>query len=144
MIRDLPADLITLKLGINTIGGSMAQRVFYPAVTGLVRLIREKHPTTPITLISPIAYPPHEQQPNTVGVTMAGMRRDIEEAHRQLVALGDEHLSYVNGLAIFDEALLAKYSDDQCHPDADGIEVMAERFDRAVMERMPVGVGVKV
>jgi len=140
MIRDLPADLITLKLGINTIGGSMAQRVFYPAVTGLVRLIREKHPAIPIALISPIAYPPNEQTSNAVGVTMEGMRRDIEEAHRQLVALGDEHLIYVNGLEIFDEALLAHYSDDQCHPGADGIEVMAERFDHAVMERLPVPV----
>jgi hypothetical protein len=137
MIRDLPADLITLKLGINTVGGSMAQRVFYPAVTGLVRVIREKHRFTPLALISPIAYQPHEQQPNVVGVTMEGMRRDIEEAYRQLTALGDDNLIYVNGLEIFDEPLLAQYSVDQCHPGADGIEVMAERFDRAVMERLP-------
>lgn len=136
MIRDLPADLITLKLGINTVGGSMAQRVFYPSVTGLVKIIREKHPTTPIALISPIAYPPNEQKPNVVGMTLELMRRNIEEAYRQLVALGDEHLIYVNGLEIFDEALLAQYSEDQCHPDADGIEVQAERFDRVVMERL--------
>jgi len=136
MIRDLPADFITLKLGINTVGGSMAQRVFYPSVTGLLSIIREGHPATPIALISPIAYPPHEQKPNVVSVTIEGMRRDIEEACRQLVALGDEYLIYVNGLEIFDEALLALYSEDQCHPGPDGIEVQAERFDRAVMERL--------
>jgi len=136
MIRDLPADFITLKLGINTVGGSMAQRVFYPSVTGLVRIIRERHPTTPIVLISPIAYPPNERTPNMVGDTIESMRRDIEEACRQLVALGDDNLCYINGLEIFDEALLAQYSEDQCHPGPDGIEVQAERFDRVVMEKL--------
>jgi len=136
MIRDLPADMITLKLGINTINHSLNQRTFYPAVTGLVRIIREKHPTTPIVLISPIAYQPNEQIPNLVGMTLEIMRREIEKAHRQLVALGDDHLSYVNGLELFDEAMLAQYSDDQCHPSADGNLVMAERFERAVMDRL--------
>jgi len=128
MIRDLPADLITLKLGINTINGSLNQRTFYPAVTGLVRLIREQHTATPIVLISPIAYPPNEIIPNAVGMTLQLMRTEIERAYQCLVALGDAHLYYLNGLELFDEALLDRYSDDQCHPKGDGQLVMAERF----------------
>lgn len=136
MIRDLPADLITLKLGINTIGGSMAQRVFHPAVIGLVRIIRERQPYVPIALVSSIAYPPNETEPNVVGVTMQSQRADVKDACQRLVEAGDEHLYYVNGLDIFDEALIAQYTADQCHPNADGIEVLAERFDWAVMDRL--------
>jgi len=106
---------------------------FLPAVIGLVRIIRERHPETPITLISPIAYPPNETAPNVVNVTMGSMRADVESAFTRLVDAGDAHLRYVNGLALFDEALLAQYADDQCHPGPDGQQVMAERFMRLVL-----------
>jgi len=137
MIRDLPADLITLKLGINTINGSLNQRTFYPAVTGMVRLIREKHPATPIVLISPITYPPNEIIPNVVGMTMQLMRAEIERAYHNLIELGDQHLYHLNGLELFDEALLDRYSDDQCHPKGEGQLVMAERFIERVLDRLP-------
>ena len=95
-----------------------------------MKIIREGHPTTPIALISPIAYPPNETQPNVVGYTMAAMRRDIETAHQRLRQAGDSHLHYVDGLKVFNETLIEQYATDQCHPDGDGIEVMADNFDR--------------
>ena len=136
VIAEQPADLITLKLGINCIGGSLSARTFPAAVLNLVQVIREGHPVTPIGLVSPIGYPPHETYPNPVGYTISGMRRDIAEMHRRLVDLGDTRLHYFNGLEVFDLDLIARYTEDQCHPDGDGIEVMAENFDRAVMEHM--------
>ena len=139
MIRDLPADLITLKLGINCVGGTLGARTFPSAVIGLVRIIREKHPVTPLALVSPIAYPPNETAPNVVGYTIGAMRRALEAVHRALVQDGDRNLRYVNGLEVFDAALIARYSVDQCHPNADGIEVMAENFDRAVMAPLLAG-----
>lgn len=132
VIRDLPADFISLKLGINCIGGSLAARTFAAAVTGLVQIIREKQPDTPIALISPIGYPPHETTPNIVNYTIEGMRADIEDVHHRLVKRGDENLYYFNGLDIFTLAEIAAHTDDQCHPDADGIELMAENFLRTV------------
>lgn len=133
MIRDMPADVITLKLGINTIAGTLNARTFRPAVIGLVRIIREKHPRTPIGLITPIAYPPHETKPNVVGMTIEQMRSDIEDAWKRLCAAGDGHLHLFSGLDIFDAELIARHSTDQCHPGPEGIEVMAERFLDTVM-----------
>ncbi len=137
VIRDLPADLITLKLGINCISGALSPRTFPGAVMGLVQIIREKHPTTPLALISPIGYPPHETEPNVLNYTIAGMRRDIEDVYRRLVENGDKNVIYVNGLDVFNTDLIAQYTTDQCHPNADGIEIMAENFDRAVMSKLP-------
>jgi hypothetical protein len=135
MIRDLPADFITLKLGINTIGGGLSPRTYGAAVIGMVRIIREKHPETPITLISPWAFPPHETEPNMVGSTLRGMRRDMEEAHRRLVDRGDKALRYVSGLEMCDGDLIARHAEDQLHPDGDGIEAVAENFLARVSPR---------
>ncbi len=139
MIRDLPADLITLKLGINCIGGALSPRTFPGAVLGLVRIIREKHPETPIGLISPIAYPPNERTPNVLNYTIRAMRSDIRDVHRRLVERGDRNLYYFDGLAVFSEEEIATYTEDQCHPNGDGIELMAEHFLTTVMAGLPKG-----
>ncbi|HBD21757.1 MAG TPA: lipase, partial [Dietzia sp.] len=55
VMRDTPADLISLKLGINvTNSDSMRLRAFIPAVHGFLDTIRDGHPTTPLLLVSPI------------------------------------------------------------------------------------------
>lgn len=134
VLRDIPADLITLKLGINVMGGgSLSPRTFPGAVIGLVRMIREKQPDAPIGLISPIASPPRETTPNAVGFTLQMMREAIRDAHRRLVEAGDRNLSYYDGLELFGADRMAIHSKDQLHPDADGIEALAERFDALVM-----------
>ncbi len=139
VIADLPAEYITLKLGINTISGSLSARSFPAAVVGLVQIIRHKHPDTPMALVSAIGYPPRETDPNPVGYTIGAQRRDMEDVHARLESLGDRNLIYVNGLEVFDLDLIARYTEDQCHPDGDGIEIKAENFDRAVMDRLLVG-----
>ena len=136
IIADLPADYITLKLGINTISGSLSARSYPAAVVALVQIIRQKHPDTPIALVSAIGYPPRETDPNPVGYTIGAQRRDMEDVHGRLQSLGDTNLIYVNGLEVFDLDLIARYTEDQCHPDGDGIEIQAENFDRAVMDRL--------
>ena len=136
VIASLPADLITLKLGINTASGTLAARTYPAAVVALVQIIRDRHPDTPMALVSPIGYPPRETDPNPVGYTIGGMRRDMEDVHQRLVGLGDTNLIYVNGLEVFDLDLIARYTEDECHPDGDGIEIMADNFDRAVMARL--------
>jgi hypothetical protein len=46
MIRDAPADLITLKVGINLVNAdSMRERTFRPAVHAFLDTIREGIPT---------------------------------------------------------------------------------------------------
>ncbi len=133
MIRDMPADYITLKVGINTVSGSLSARTFPAAVMGLVQIIREKHEQTPVGLVSPIGYPPHETTPNRVDYTIGAMREAIADVQVRLRKAGDRHLLYTNGLKVFSLDEIATYTLDQCHPNGDGILLMADNFDREVM-----------
>ena len=130
MIRDMPADFISLKLGINIQGGaSMNGRTFGPSIIGFVRLIREKHPETPIAVISPIISPPRETVTNSVGESLTLMRVQVEEAVTALQDHGDEHVTYVDGLKIFgEESVNEELLPDDLHPSDEGQKVMAENF----------------
>ncbi|MBN1557238.1 MAG: GDSL family lipase [Lentisphaerae bacterium] len=140
MIRDRPADFISLKVGINCMAGAhLSARTFPPAVLGLVQTIREKHPDIPIALISPMAFPPNETTPNAVGYTIRDMRRAVEEVGRRLTAHGDANLYVFSGLDIFNEAEIAEYTEDQCHPNGDGIELMARHFLDRIVPALPPG-----
>ncbi|MEO6906273.1 MAG: SGNH/GDSL hydrolase family protein, partial [Abditibacteriaceae bacterium] len=53
MMRDLPADYISICAGINIYGsGTLNARSFGSTLIGFVQLLREKHPETPLALIS--------------------------------------------------------------------------------------------
>jgi hypothetical protein len=138
MIRDLPADVITLKVGINIMGqGSLGPRTFKAAVIGFVRIIREKHPFTPIGVISPIVSPPRESSANAAGLSLEAMRDEIEDAVGRLVESGnDTNLYYVNGLEIFGADLVEEYLPDHLHPNAEGYEIMGRRVAEQVLPRL--------
>lgn len=133
MIRDLPARYISLKLGINTVGGSLSARTYPALVTAAVAIIREKHPHTPIALVSPIASPPRENTPSLTGYTLELMRLDMESIHRNLTAAGDMNLYYVSGMEIFGVDDIKRHAEDQVHPNAEGIDLQADRFSQLVM-----------
>jgi lysophospholipase L1-like esterase len=127
-IRDQPADVISLALGINVYGGStLTPRTFRPAVIGLIKTIRDGHPQVPIIARSAIVSIPREETVNTAGFTLQGTRHEVRAAVEVLQALGDSNLHYVNGLDIFgpDEAHLLP---DDVHPNAEGYRLIGERF----------------
>lgn len=133
MIRDLPADLVTMKLGINIMAhNSFSPRTYQPAVIGMVRTIRQGHPTTPIGLITAIISPPREDRPNDVGMSLSDYRRHTAEAVRRLRACGDEHLHLFSGLDLLGEADASHLPDD-VHPDADGYEMIGRRAAETVL-----------
>ena len=136
-IRELPADLITLKLGINVQGGwSLSPRTFMAAVIGFVRIIREKHPVTPIVLVSPIVSPPREEHRNPVGLSLQDIRGQLEEAiERMKDTCGDENLSYINGLTLFEKSWVPGCMPDGLHPNAEGYERLGNRFAENVLAR---------
>lgn len=134
MIRDQPADIISLCLGINVYGGaSLNPRTFRAAVIGFVQILREKHPDTPIVLMSPIWSPAREQVKNAAGFTLVEMREEIKEALDSMIPLGDNHLHYVNGLSIFDETLAEQLPDD-LHPNGPGYVTMGNNYTELVMK----------
>jgi len=128
VIRDSEADLISMCLGINIYGsGSLNQRTFYPGILGFVQIVREKHPATPIVLISPIYSPGRETELNDVGFSLKHMRDEVKRAYETLKAHGDENITYVNGLDVFgsDKAHLLP---DDLHPNNEGYGIMASNL----------------
>ena len=137
MIRDMtPApDIITMKLGINCVGGAYNDRTFREAVLGLLHIVREKHTDTPMVICSPIICPPHETAPNAVGMTLVMMRELVGEAVERMIAHGDRHIRYVSGIELFGESDVM-HMPDQVHPDSAGEYVMADRFADKVMAKL--------
>ncbi|MCX5446954.1 GDSL-type esterase/lipase family protein [Streptomyces nigrescens] len=79
-IRDMPADLISLKAGINIVSlAAFRLRTFGPAVHGFLDTIRDGHPDTPLLLMSPVSCPALEETPGPTATGPDG----------KLTALGD-------------------------------------------------------
>ncbi|MEN9956435.1 MAG: hypothetical protein RIR46_43 [Actinomycetota bacterium] len=146
-IRDLPADLISLKLGINVVNGAnLTSRTFGPAAHGFIDTIRDKHATTPILVISPVCCPAHENNPGPselgadgkVGgqefsrhtwigeLTLCSIREILAELV-EVRAKTDPNIYYLDGLQLFSEAD-APSMPDGIHPDAGGYRVIAQNF----------------
>ncbi len=147
-IRDAPADLVSVKTGINVINmDSMRERVFAPALHGFIDTVREGKPDTPMAIISPIYCPSAEQSPGpTVPdasgrfVTIPGheeiregcmslerVRAIIAEVVERRRAAGDANLHHVHGLSLFGAADAGDLPDD-LHPNPAGYVRMGERF----------------
>lgn len=151
-IGDLDADVISIKTGINVVNmDSMRERTFVPALHGFLDTIRERRPQTPIIVASPIYCPSAEQCPGPTIADAQGKFRTLQgheeiqqgcltltrireiiqgvvEVRRQL---GDPHLGYVDGLALFGEADADDLPDD-LHPNPAGYRRLGERFARLV------------
>lgn len=128
MIRDLPADFLSMKAGINIYGAdSLSIRTFKSAIIGFVNIVREKHPDTPFAIASPIFSPPRETTKNNVDFTLSDMRQEVAEAVEALKAHGDGNVYYVDGLSLFGSDL-AHMLPDELHPDAEGYKLLAQNF----------------
>lgn len=130
-IAAVPADIISLCLGINVMGNaSMSPRAFAPQVAGLIDQVRAAHPEAPIAVITPIVAPGLESTPNAVGATLQGMREAIAEV---VAGTDDDLLHLIDGPRIlgFEEAHLLS---DGVHPDAAGYRLMGERLTGALQQ----------
>ncbi|TVQ26850.1 MAG: GDSL family lipase [Spirochaetaceae bacterium] len=133
VLRDLPADLMTLKLGINVYGGGSLNVRSYPAaVIGLVRIIRERHPRIPIGVITSIISPDRERTPNAVGCTLEDYRAMTRDAVERLRRAGDETLLLFEGTDLFGEAD-AQLLPDGLHPNPEGYELIGKRVAELVL-----------
>ena len=136
MIRDLPADFLSMKVGINIQGGNtLNERTFRAAIIGFVQIVREKHPDTPFAVVSPIYSPPRETTPNDVGFSLVAMRDEVAAAVNALQTHGDRHLHYFDGLQIFGPEAAHLLPDD-LHPNAEGYKVLARNFLREVAAKV--------
>ncbi len=153
-MRDLPADLISVKIGINIVGGDvMRRRAFAPAVHGFLDTIRDRHSTTPLLVVGPILCPIHETTPGpglpdftdgTVRFKAAGNPAEVVDGPLGKLALqvvrdelarivadrsGDPNLHLLDGLSLYGEADATTLPlPDRLHPDPATHRLMAERF----------------
>ncbi|MFJ6011179.1 GDSL-type esterase/lipase family protein [Streptomyces sp. NPDC092952] len=146
-IRNEPADLISLKLGLNVVtGASFGRRAFGPAVHGFLDTIREGHPDTPLLVVSPVVCPPVEDTPGPVTRTAEGYFTALgtpaavpggaltlnvvrEELARVVTArqAHDPHLHHLDGRELFGADDIPDLPDG-LHPDTAGHRRIAERF----------------
>ncbi|GHC75953.1 GDSL-type esterase/lipase family protein [Streptomyces violaceochromogenes] len=154
-MRDTPADLISVKTGINIVNAdAMRLRAFGPAVHGFLDTIRDGHPDTPLLLVSPIHCAIHEDTPGptapdgeeigkgrlvfaamgdpaetpTGKLTLTVIREELSRIVRQRAA-DDPNLHYLDGLDLYgpkDAAALPL--PDHVHPDAATHRHIGDRF----------------
>ncbi|MEU7334902.1 GDSL-type esterase/lipase family protein [Streptomyces sp. NPDC007074] len=155
VLRDTPADLISVKIGINLVNTDLMRlRAFAPAVHGFLDTIREGHPDTPLLVVSPILCPLHEDTPGpsapdlgalstgrlrfrAVGdpaetaagkLTLRIIRAELDRIVRQRAA-EDPYLHHLDGRELYGEADATELPlPDGLHPDAATHRRMGERF----------------
>ncbi|MGW4563999.1 GDSL-type esterase/lipase family protein [Streptomyces sp. NPDC004561] len=154
-LRDTPADLISVKLGINLVNTDLMRlRAFGPAVHGFLDTVREGHPDTPLLVVSPILCPIHEDTPGpslpdfgalsegrlrfraagdpaeTAGgkLTLNVIRAELARIVRERAA-EDSRLFHLDGRELYGEADFAELPlPDDLHPDAAAHRRIGERF----------------
>ncbi|MEV6750909.1 GDSL-type esterase/lipase family protein [Streptomyces sp. NPDC051214] len=154
-LRDTPADLISVKIGINVVNADLMRlRAFGPAVHGFLDTIREGHPDTPLLVVSSVLCPIHEDTPGPSAPDFSGLSegrltfsamgdpderasgkltlRVIREELARIVeqrSADDPNLHYLDGRKLYGEADAAELPlPDQLHPDAATHRRMGERF----------------
>ncbi|WP_051325959.1 SGNH/GDSL hydrolase family protein [Glycomyces tenuis] len=157
-IRDTPADVISLKIGVNIVCGDvMRLRAFRPAVDGFLDTIRDGHPDTPIVLVSPIWCEPVEasagptvQDPDRSEewTIASGTEADVAAGKLSLRAVraalssivdrrradGDHRLRHLDGLSLYGERDAAAMPlPDNLHPGPDVQRLIGERFADRVL-----------
>jgi hypothetical protein len=154
-LRDTPADLVSVKIGINLVNADLMRlRAFTPAVHGFLDTIREGHRTTPLLVISSIYCPMHEDTPGPGAFDPEALRAGVarflatgdpaERASGKLTlgvirdelarivaqrAADDPHLHYLDGRELYGPADFAELPlPDHLHPDAATHRRIGERF----------------
>ncbi len=162
-IRDRPADIISVKIGINLVNADLMRlRAFGPAVHGFLDTIRDGHPDTPLLVVSPIYCPIHETTPGpgmfdldalakgetkfvALGkpeetragkLTLSIIREQLKAIVEQRVR-DDANIRYLDGLELYGELDHARLPlPDRLHPDAETHRLIGDRFAPILREMM--------
>ncbi|KAA0112876.1 SGNH/GDSL hydrolase family protein [Mycolicibacterium sp. P9-22] len=157
-MRDIPAQLISIKIGINIVNADLMRlRGFGPAVHGFLDTIRDGHPKTPIVVVSALYCPIHEETPGPLApdfssgtmkfvatgdpaeiaagkLTLSVTRRELAAIVRQR-STTDPNIHYVDGLTLYGPADHADFPlADNVHPGPEVHQRVGERFAHRIRE----------
>lgn len=164
-MRDTPADLISIKIGINLVNTDLMRlRAFGPAVHGFLDTIREGHPDTPLLVVSPLFCPIHEDTPGPAAPDFSNLaagklsfiatgdatdptRLTLNIIRAELArivaarATEDPALHYLDGRELYGEHEEGELPlPDQLHPDAATHQWIGKRFaELAFVSGGPLG-----
>ena len=128
-ISQLPADVISLCLGINSYNvAAFSGRTFASQVLGFVSNVRRAHPGVPIAVISPVLSVPREDVPNSAGWTLADYRKAVADVVRTVRERGDANVHLLDGASVFTPEEAVALMPDTLHPNNEGYRLMAERL----------------
>lgn len=143
LLRDMPADFLSMEVGVNIQGrGTLDDRAFRAALIGFVRIVRERHPDTPFAVSSALYAWERETTRNQVKLTLADTRGIVQEAVAALRATGDSNVHYFNGLDFLGEAE-KELVEDHVHPNVEGYKVLGRKFADKVITKL-LGSGGKL
>lgn len=144
LVREVPAiACLILEVGINVFAHrTLNRRTFVPAVLAFIHTVRDRHPTVPILVISPIwsgaAAPsgirslsqPGEALADSEHHSLDEMRSCLSRMVDALHARGDRHVHHRCGLDLLGEfdASMACYMPDELHPTKQGHQTIANRL----------------
>lgn len=136
LMRDLPAELLSIEVGVNIQGfATLDERALRAALIGFVRILRERHPDTPLAVMSALYAWERETTRNAVKLTLADTRGIVQEAVAALRANGDANVHYFNGLDLIGEAE-KELIEDHVHPNAEGYKVLGRRFASQIIGKL--------
>ncbi|WP_246065017.1 SGNH/GDSL hydrolase family protein [Aeromicrobium piscarium] len=155
VMRDTPADVVSVELGINIVNADlMRRRAFGPAVDGFLDTIRDGHPDAPLLVVSSVYCPIHEKTPGpgafdpeefAVGrlafqatgdpeevaagrLTLEVVREDLRRIVDRRRA-DDPHIAYLDGLELFGPVDHEREPlPDRLHPTAAAHRLIGARF----------------
>lgn len=164
VMRDTPADLLSVALGINLVNSDLMRlRAFRAGLHGFLDTIRDGHPSTPLLVVTPLHCLIHEATPGPGAfdteaiaegrlafmatgdpaevpagrLTLESIRTETARlvAERQAT---DPHLFLLDGLTLFGAADEAAHPlRDALHPDAETHRFIGERFAQHVFTHGP-------
>ncbi|HEY3330431.1 MAG TPA: GDSL-type esterase/lipase family protein [Capsulimonadaceae bacterium] len=132
LIGSLPADVITVLIGVNDWQAGAKLEQTQKNVSGFLNAVRVAHPTTPIYVITPLWVAP-SWKPAGATIDLESYRQVLREI---VAARNDANLHVIEGPSLIDH-IATLFDVVAVHPNDAGLTMMAERLVQSISAVSP-------